>query len=324
MSKDYRLPENRMEHFSKLYELNLKYGIMPGCVYLLFPRFKEHYGWDRETAIWYGFINSLTQNPLTSLLIFKQIPEPFADLSKFDTWFQENWSRLAFDTDRLKNKRNTVKALQSYTNQLKNYPSQYDMLNRDYGDLWKFSTENFFSWGRLSAWSGTEFLHIMGIPAVPNDLLFNDFNGSRSHRNGALFLRGNDHLVFDKRIENGFDGTYVDFKTLCCTLQKEAEDFLKNHYHLPEATMYTYESQCCQYKNAFFRRRYPGVYVAMLLERLKKHKENWGEDASYALVKSIANTLPEWLTKEDGLTIKEKSSVFVDTGVPYNAKHFLS
>lgn len=320
MNKDYRLLENRREYFDALYRLNLEHGIMPGCVYLLFPNFKEHYNWDRETALWFGFINSLTQHPLTSLLIFKQIPEPTLDLSKFDVWFQENWKRLAFDTDRLKNKRNTVKALQSYTSQLKNYSSQYEMLNRDYDDLWKFCTNNFYSWGRLSAWSGTEFLHIMGAPAKPRNLLFNDFNGSRSHRNGALFLRGDDHLVFDKRANNGFDGKYEDFEGLCKILQHEAEQIILGH---PKGDMFTYESQCCQYKNSFFRRRYPGVYVHMLMERLKKHEENWGEDEAYVLVKSIAYTLPIWMLKADGLTIKERASFFVDTGVPYNSEYFL-
>lgn len=321
--KDYRLPENRMEHFSKLYELNLRYGIMPGCVYAIFPKLKEHYGWNKEAALWYGFINSLTQHPLTSLLIFKQLPEPTTNLEKFDVWFQENWPRLAFDTDRLKNKRNTVKALQSYVDQLKNYSSQYDMLNRDYDDLWKFSTDNFYSWGRLSAWSGTEFLHIMGIPAVPRDLLFNDFNGSRSHRNGALFLRGDDRLVYDKRIDNSFDGKYENFNDLCATLQKEAEEIIATHSHLQDATQFTYESQCCQFKNAFFRRRFPGVYVSMLVERLTKHKEYWGEDEAYTVITEIMKTLPSWLWEEDRKTIKQKASVFMDTGVPYNADKFL-
>jgi hypothetical protein len=320
MKTDYRAPENRRVYFDKLYDLNLKHGIMPGCVYLLFPAFKHHYSWDQETALWFGFLNSLTQNPLTSLLFFEQLPEPPKDTAKFEEWFNSNWGKLPFDTDRLKNKRNTVKAIQSYVAALAGYSSQYDMLNKPFDDLWKFTTDNFYSWGRLSAWSGNEFLHIMGAPGVPNTLLFDDFSGSRSHRNGALFLRGDDHLVFDKRIDNGFDGKYTNFKELCSTLQQEAEDVIKAH---PTGDMYTYESQCCQYKNTFFGRRYPGVYVSMLVERLKKHEGFWGQDRSYDLVTSILHTLPEWMWKEDGKTIPQRASIFPKTGFPYHGEHFL-
>jgi hypothetical protein len=317
---DYRLVENRREYFDKLYDLNLKYGVMPGCVYLLFPAFKHHYGWSQETALWFGFLNSLTQNPLTSLLLFEQLPEPTNNTEKFEVWFNENWAKLPFDTDRLKNKRNTVRAVKSYVEALDRHSSQYDMLNKPFSELWKFTTENFYSWGRLSAWSGNEFLHIMGAPAVPDTLLFDDFSGSRSHRNGALFLRGDDHLVFDKRINNGFDGKYSNFKELCGTLQKEAESIISGH---PRGNMYTYESQCCQYKNTFFGRRYPGVYVSMLVERLKKHEGFWGQDRNHKLVVSILRTLPEWMWREDNKTIPQRAAIFPKTGFPYNGEYFL-
>lgn len=317
---DYRLPENRREYFDKLYALNLGYGIMPGCVYLLFPAFKHHYGWSRETALWFGFLNSLTQNPLTTLAFFEQLPEPTKNTVKFEEWFNANWTKLPFDTDRLKNKRNTVKAIQSYVNALEGYSSQYEMLSKPFDELWEYTTDNFYSWGRLSAWSGNEFLYIMGAPSTPNTLLFDDFSGSRSHRNGALFLRGDDHLVFDKRINNGFDGRYENLKELAIQLQKEAEEIIKGH---PTGDMYTYESQCCQYKNTFFGRRYPGVYVSMLGERLKKHKEHWGEDKAYVLVDAVMKTLPEWMWADDGKTIQQRAAVFPKTGFPYNGEYFL-
>ena len=73
--KDYRLRENRTEYFDALYNVNLKYGVMPGLVYLYLPELAKRYNWDAEDKLWFAFLNGMTQNPITSLRLMYELPE---------------------------------------------------------------------------------------------------------------------------------------------------------------------------------------------------------------------------------------------------------
>ena len=39
---DCRLPENRKNYFNQLYDMNLRYGVLPGLVYLYMPELAKH------------------------------------------------------------------------------------------------------------------------------------------------------------------------------------------------------------------------------------------------------------------------------------------
>jgi hypothetical protein len=71
---DYRLKENRLPYFKRLYNLNLMYNVHPGLVYLYMPELKKHHNWDDETALWFATINGHTQNPITSMRLFEVMP----------------------------------------------------------------------------------------------------------------------------------------------------------------------------------------------------------------------------------------------------------
>lgn len=327
--KDYRKPEHRAEYFNALYRLNLEYRIMPGLVYLYMPALKAHYGWDTEQALWFAFLNGNTQNPLTSLRLMKQLPEPNAPealLDKFDDWFNSEWPRLQFDTDRRYQKKETPASIANYIRLVSKYGSQEKMLTEQpFLSLWRRVISNYHAFGRLGAWSYLEYVKIMlGPKGIDADtLFFADQSGSRSHRNGMLFLINQDHLVHDKRMKNNFTGQYADFKGLCAGLQKEAERYLSSSFEHPDKGMLTFESNLCTFKNSFFGRRYPGVYVRMARDRLTWYKENVGEDENFRVLRDIFFTLPEWLTNPDPRSINEIAAQFPTTGVPVNADHFM-
>ena len=330
---DYRLPENRRAYFTKLYTMNLEHRVMPGLVYLYFPILRKIYDWTDEQALWFATLNGFTQNPITTLRLFEQlpaVPTTLVEVVKFDAWFNANWDTLQFDSDRLKNKRNTAAGISSYAELVKEYGSQANLWSstETYETLWN-RAKRIYSFGRLSCFSYLEYVKIMGFGADCDDLMFNEFDGSRSHRNGWLFLTGRDDLVFDKRQPNGFDGKYEDFSALCGTLTREAFIYMDNYQLLhehPDANYYTLESQCCQFKNGFFGRRYPGVYSDMALDRIKWYDERGLSKYTEVFKEIRANNLPDWLREEcDVKSIKrsDKANQFKLTGVPYRAEYFI-
>ena len=330
---DYRLKENRLDYFEALYRMNLTNGVMPGLVYLYMPTLAKTYSWDSEQKLWFAFLNGMTQNPITSLRLFNQLPEvppAEATLAKFDEWFNAEWPTLQFDTDRRYGKKETVLAIKSYAKIISEYGSQENLFKSDnFSFLWGV-TSNFHSFGRLTTFSYLEYVNIMGFGADCNDLLFEDKSGSKSHRNGALILNGWDHLVHDKRMGNGFDGEYDNFKAMCSWLSADAKTkmnvFRNINPGVPNIGYFTWESNLCTFKNHFFGRRYPGVYADMAQERIV-WADNVGQQKTTAIFKEMrAGLLPEWLRSECGTdkqTVKQKAAYFPETGTPYRGEYFL-
>lgn len=340
LHKDYRLKENRLEYFTALYKMNLDRGAMPGMVYLYMPKLAEHFGWDEEEKLWFAALNGFTQNPITSLRMMQQLPgvPNEAELSRFDTWFNANWDTLNFDSDRLKNKRNTIAGIRSYVQLVSEHGGYQTLLwspEQSYAEAWG-KASSVHSFGRLSTFSYLEYVRIMGYGAQCTDLMFEDFDGSRSHRNGALFLQGADTLVFDKRADNGFDGNYEHFKPMCEWLLTETNKFLRGfvaqHPETRDVGYFTIESQYCQFKNGFFKRRYPGVYSDMAWDRIRWYDErsSAGDITLEGLTEPFkeirAAFLPEWLREECEVKVTpraKKASRFAETGFPYRGEHFL-
>ena len=330
---DYRIIENRRNYFGSLYRLNLEHGIMPGLVYLYMPELARRNGWDAEQRLWFAFLNGLTQNPITSLQLFDRlpvVPPASAGLNSFTEWFNTHWDTLQFDTDRRYQKKDTVQAIKTYAALVESHGSQEAMLTGSYEKLWALVRGEYYSFGRLSAFSYLEYVHLNGFGADCNDLLFDDKSGSKSHRNGMLFLLGQDHLVWDKRQPNSHDGNYPEFKKMCRWLNGQAEDYLAMftalNPELPGVSKFTLESNLCTFKNHFFGRRYPGVYADMALERILWADERGQQQFTEVFKDMRSELLPTWLRAEcesEPLSIKSKAAMFPDTGFPYRGEHFL-
>lgn len=336
--KDYRLPENRREYFTALYRMNLEHKVMPGLVYLYMPALAERYGFDAEQRLWFAFLNGMTQNPITSLRLFKQmpsVPPSWARLEKFTQWFNDNWDTLQFDTDRRYQKKDTVDAIKAYARAVEHFGSQEAMLRQGtpYADLWSRVRGMYHSFGRLSAFSYLEYVYLNGFGSDCEDLHFEDKSGSKSHRNGMFFLLGHDELVWDKRLPNGQTGDYADFKKICGWVNTMAEAYLQEfsaaHPGLPFASKFTLESNLCTFKNHFFGRRYPGVYADMAWERIQWADERGQQEFTEVFKEIRSAYLPEWLRWEcepkakSHFGVKWRAAYFPQAGYPYRGECFL-
>lgn len=327
--KDYRLPEHREEYFTALYRMNLEHRVMPGLVYLYLPELAHLEGWNNEQKLWFSFIQGNTQNPITSYRIFREFPEQprtTEEFKRITDFFNSNWDTLSFDVDRRYSKKMFPDAVVRYHALVREAGSQKALLTGDFDELWNKVYHFFHGFGRLASFSYLEYVKIMGFGDQCTNLFLEDKSGSKSHRNGLLFLLGMDDLVWDKRLGNGQTGEYENFKKMCSWLGTEANAYLRRcGIQHEDLGYFTFESQCCTFKNGFFKRRYPGVYADMAWDRIKWYEDRGMNDVTKPFRK-MREALPDWLREEcedKSVSREEKASKFADTGVPFRAEHFM-
>ncbi len=330
---DYRLKPNRQAYFDGLYAMTLEHRVSPGLVYLYLPGLVRQMRLVDEDQAWLAFLNGVTQNPITTMRLFQQLPRcprPGQDLTAFKDWFDGQWPLLAFDTDRLKNKRLTLDAITSYAELVEAAGGQVKLYaGKTYQQAWSLAS-NIRSFGRLSAFSYLEYMNLLGLAPAADDLFFGDLEGSRSHRNGMLLLHGLDHLVWDKRMPNGCTGRYKDLASMAAQMTAQADAYLarlgQERPELPDVGNNTCESALCAFKNSFFARRYPGVYADMGWDRIAWYQERGLTDLVKPFIQ-MREELPDWLRLETEDKPGERSRrarLFAETGAPYRASNFLA
>jgi hypothetical protein len=330
---DFRLPKYRREVFMRFYEFHLKHGIHPGCVYFIFPYLFEKLNMTTEQKLWFCFLNGNTQNPATTLVIFDKFRD-FQDVNKefnteFEAWFNWHYGRLLFDLDRRHHKKFLPKAIQSYKAAVGKSQEAYfsKLLDKSPGEnftsLYDAVTSSFYGFGRLSTWSYSEYLRIAGVSVEPPDLRLRDIDGSRSHRNGLAKVLGRDDLDYHHS-NPGFDGEYSEpvmawLEEEAALLLRDTRERMESKHYINDVNNFTLESALCTFKS-FFRvnRRYPGVYVDMLSDRLRDARRLWPKHDILGLIEDARRKLPPHLlqeTKPHDVGLKpEKQNHFIRTG----------
>jgi hypothetical protein len=137
------------------------------------------------------------------------------------------------------------------------------------------------SFGRLSAFSYSEYLRICGLPFDCDNLLLEDLSGSKSHRNGLAKVCGRDDLDWHDSNPAGFDGRYSPEQMEWLTeegasLLQEAKGRAVGTDYENDVSYFTLESALCTYKSWHrVNRRYPNVYNDLLHSRIRKTEELW-------------------------------------------------
>lgn len=290
--------------FQDFYEFHLRYGAHPGCVYYLMPWLALEYGWDLEQRLWFAFINGNTQNPVTSLMLFRQGDRP-ERASEMLTWYHANLERLAWDTDRRYHRKAFPQAVMSYLQLTGGDQAEYWRRAAAGGwpGVWR-AANAIHTFGRLSAFSYAEYVRIMGGEFDCEDLLLEDRSGSRSHRNGLALVAGRDDLDWHSS-NPGFDGRYspdelAALAELGADLLAEQKQRAVGQPWERDVSYFTLESALCTYKSWHRpNRRYPNVYNDMLYDRLRATEERFpGEDLSPFWAARLAK-LPAHLRLED-------------------------
>jgi len=307
---------------------SLRYRSFPGCVYFALPYMAAKLGWDTEQRYWAAWLNANTQNPVTTLLLMEagSYPYQWDEVAAFQS---QNWHQLQWDNDRkyFKSSRVFTRALHAYRELMDQAGSQsaYWRDVRDWGDAWRRMTALPYM-GRLSAWSGLEYMRLLGDQPIPDadTLMLDDAAGSRSHRNGLALVRGDDALLHDNQLNSGYkdkwEPDYVhELDQLGESLLDQAIDRTRLAGQPAEwPSRLTLESALCSWKSWHKRnRRYPNVYADMMHDRIRwaeaRHGQRFG-----VLWDARRDALPAYLRLEDtpgdpGLK-PVKQNWFRDTG----------
>jgi hypothetical protein len=329
---DFRRPEYRREVFLRFYGFHLKYGTHPGVVYALIPWLEDRLHWSMEDKLWFAYINGCTQHPVTSYIIWRRFPDPRAlDLDMLDSWFNANFTRLGWDTDRRHQKAMFPDCVRDYTSRLQVLTQEEFFTDTCAGPgdeegyfrrAWELVRDSFLSFGRLSTFSYLEYLRICGLPLVCDQLFLDDMSGSKSHRNGIAKVLGRDDL--DWYQDTGFKGKYAPNQVVW--LAEEAAILLTQaklrYFHEPWArhvNYFTLESAFCTYKSMHRpNRRYPNVYNDMLFNRITSMQERWPDEDLSLFWHARAELFPDYLLLErqpDDVGLKpEKQNWYRNTG----------
>lgn len=302
---DFRKPEYRREVFHRFYQYHLKYRSHPGCVYYTIPHLRDTQGWDDEQTLWFAFLNGNTQNPVVSWLLHRQFPTPEYTEPMIE-WFEANYERLPFDTDRRHHKKNLPQASRAYAQMTMRGQQEFwlEAAQGGFAGVWEKATK-VPSFGRLSAFSYSEYLRICGLPFDCDNLLLDDLSGSKSHRNGLAKVCGRDDLDWHDSNPAGFDGCYspeqmqwlMDEGAL---LLEEAKHRAAGSDYENDVSYFTLESALCTYKSWHrVNRRYPNVYNDLLHARIRKTEELWPDVDFGVFWEARQRFLPEHLRLED-------------------------
>lgn len=310
---DFRRPEYRREVFLRFYLYHCRYRAHPGGVYHFFPALRDRYGWGPEQALWFAFLNGNTQHPVTSLLLHRLCPDPSspAAVEAMLGFYRDNYPRLAFDTDRRHWKAHLEPAVASYLEALRPHRGSQAAMwaaaaQRGFAGVWEQATA-LYGFGRLSAFSYSEYLRIMGVPVDCDTLFLEDRSGSKSHRNGLCIVAGLDE--YDWHASNpGFDGRYppellARLNTFASGLLAEARQRAAGEPWAGDVNLFTLESALCTYKSWHRpNRRYPNVYNDMAYDRLRAVEKHWPADVTAPFWQARRDWLPAHLRLEDNPT----------------------
>lgn len=310
---DWRLPQNRRTAFTRFYSMHLKYATHPGCVYFWLPAIANAYDMDDDQLAWLVWLNGNTENPVTSLLLLEAAPTP-NDWEDAVTFWNENFTKLEWDTDRRHQKSKFGVATQQWVERFPDPAAGWAKAGMlGWEDTWRYALSQPYM-GRLSAWSMLEYAQILFGDAIPDadTLLLEDKSGSRSHRNGLALMAGHDAVYWEETPSD-----------LLPELESLGESLLAE---VPGSSRLTLESALCTWKSWHKpNRRYPNVYADMAYYRLKKAESRFGD--RFGLLWDARAGLPDYLrlekTPNDPGLVPVKQNWYRNTGeVPMMSREY--
>lgn len=315
---DYRLAENRKEAFIRWYAWSLKYDDCDPAVWCT-NYLHKRYEHNDEEKIWLAWLYGNTYQLPTAWVLKNEFPDfELATVDRITQWNTINYKRLRYQTDTKWNKGHLPIMFESYQNFIGNR-TQRERLESYYGDneeanfdsLWRSIKSGLHKFGRYSTWFYLQHLkHTAGILVNPTSLMLDDFDGSRSHRNGLLYAVAQEHDL-DRKLSTR---DYARLEAQAREILEETKTRFPELAH--NVDFFTMETCLCSFKKIFREHhgRYLGYYLDRQAEEIKMAEgDGWYGIDWDVLWQSRNETIDLRLDDKRGID-KERYSSFLRTG----------
>jgi len=315
---DYRLKENRREAFIRWYAWSLQHNDCDPAVWAT-NYLNDRYEHNDEERIWLAWLYGNTYQLPTAWVLKNEFPDyELADLGRITDWNSKNYKRLRYQTDTKWNKGHLPAMFESYQKFIGN-GTQRAKLESYYGDneeqnfdaLWVVLKTNLHKFGRYSTWFYLQHLkHTAGIVCDPTSLMLDDYDGSRSHRNGLLLAIGKDDDI-DRKLTAS---EYATLESISSEIRSEMKDRFPSL--ASQVDYFTMETCLCSFKKIF--RQKHGRYLSYYLDRQAEEiqvaeKDEWAGIEWGVLWDARNETIDLRLDRKQGI-IKERFGDFLATG----------
>jgi len=315
---DYRIKENRREAFIRWYAWSLKYDDCDPAVWCT-NYINKRYEHNDEQRLWLCWLYGNTYHLPTAWVLMNEFPDfELATVDRMEQWNTTNYKRLRYQTDTKWNKGHLPTMFASYQKFIGG-KSQREVMEKHYGDneeksfdvLWESVKSQLHKFGRYSTWFYLQHLkHTAGIRIRPTSLMLDDYDGSRSHRNGLHLALGEDDK-YDQKLDRA---DYV-------SLEVQAKEILEEtRRRFPElgnqVDFFTMETCLCSFKKIFREKhgRYLGYYLDRQAEEIQQcEKDGWYGIDWDVLWQSRNETIDLRLDHKRGIN-KEKFPNFIRSG----------
>ncbi len=315
---DYRLPQNNREAFIRWYAWSLKYDDCDPAVWCT-NYLHKRYEHNDEERIWLAWLYGNTYQLPTAWVLKNEFPDfELATVDRMNQWNTANYKRLRYQTDTKWNKGHLPTMFESYQNfigdrtQRETLESYYGSTEEENFDaLWRVIKNSLHKFGRYSTWFYLQHLkHTAGILVTPTSLMLDDYDGSRSHRNGLLCALGR-HDDMDRKL------TTAEY----ANLESQAYEILcETEARFPELSSqidyFTMETCLCSFKKIFREHhgRYLGYYLDRQAEEIKQAEQDGWYGIDWDVLWQARNETIDLRLDQDRGIDKDRFSSFLNTG----------
>ena len=311
--------KQRREEFIRWYAWSLKYKDCDPAVWMT-NYLHKRYEHNDEERLWFAWLYGNTYQLPTAWVLKNEFPDyELATVDRITWWNTSNYKRLRYQTDTKWNKGHLPAMFESYQKFIGN-KTQREVLESYYGDneqrnfdnLWTVIKGSLHKFGRYSTWFYLQHLrHTANISISPTSLMLDDYDGSRSHRNGLHLAIGEDNK-YDTRLTAK---EYSDLESISRDIIIEMKDRFPELKS--EIDFFTMETCLCSFKKIF--REHHGRYLGYYLDRqseevMQAEQDGWAGIEWNVLWQSRNETLDDRLTGRNKIN-KERFTFYIRTGI---------
>lgn len=307
------MDDKRIDQFIEWFGESVKNYDCDPALYMI-NYFFDRFEFNQEQKLWYCWLFGTTYQFPTTYVIWNEFPDfHLVGVDRLKKWNNENYNRLRYQVDTKWNKGHLPSQFLSYQAWVGNSTQQEKISsiltgnpNKDFTAMWN-EAKSWHKFGRYTTWFYLQTLkQCCDIPINSPTLLLDDYEGSKSHRNGLCLALGEDEKVNTKLS----DYDLIEFQRMADNILEETQKRypkLKN-----KLDNFAMETCLCSFKKLFrtTRGRYMGYYHDRQAEEIKQaEQDGW----------TGINWNPLWQAREEsinkeflgGVIDKEKMKLFL-------------